>query len=195
MDVITVTSGVGMGAKAKAGPFASGLCLIGDLAGLRGGELFASAHAKAYSLWSPIPLNFIETGSIGGVEKWNATVPDSRHKDYDAGTRWPLLVSDFYFAEGDACHHDNENAWSRPYPYQIELGVGLGLSAQIGVNPAECLDLALGFIGIDLFGDDQRQLELQKGANQATGGQLHGSRVHAKKLVGPLASSGLGVKY
>jgi hypothetical protein len=157
VDIVTLTAGTGLGAKAKAGPFATGLMFNGDVIGLRGGESFATLDYEALDIWFPVPL-LGELGWICGLEEWDARDPDPRHKSFGHTSCCPLVISDLF--------GDKKSSWATPYPYQFELGIGLGLSLHAGINPAELADFIVGWFALDLFNDDLVRTKSKNRSNQ-----------------------------
>jgi hypothetical protein len=138
-DICTATVGVGAGAKARVGPIGTGLHWVRDYAGLRGGD-FGDLKPKANDTVDGGLLVF-------GVE----TSPETdamrlRNKEY---MTWQWLW--FHTpAMMDDTHHPGVSFYT-----QIEVAAGAGGSVRLGLNPGELLDFLFGWLGADLYGDDQ----------------------------------------
>ncbi len=143
-DIFTVTGGLGLGAKARVGPVATGLMLQEDMVGLRGGT-FSRASNKDLDA----ALVFM------GLEVF--TLIDWRGKDFGTDTLF------FVYIPRNDCEyikHFYHTKW--PYYTQIEAVVALGPSVRLGFNPGELLDFILGFTTLDIAGDDKAAQERAK---------------------------------
>ena len=146
-DVMSVAVGAGMGAKARVGPFQSGLLIQSDLAGLRGGTFFCDENFDSVGeILFPIPLIPVISWSSGGApfmsgsESFCPQKTFPRQKAFSSTSVFLISISD-----GRPCP---------PYYTQIEAVVALGPSVRVGFNPGELLDLLLGWFSIDIYGDD-----------------------------------------
>ncbi len=138
-DIFTATIGVGAGAAAKIGPLNVGLLANQDKVGLRGGALFDSSSitAEQYDILA------------AGITKFSTMQPAVGHGK---------CVDDFkLFGIGIPTNNCKETA----NLFQIEAVAGLGPSVRLGFNPSEALDFALGWFGLDIFGDDVNNKKLQ----------------------------------
>ena len=138
-DIGTATVGVGAGAKARVGPLGTGLHWVRDHAGLRGGD---------FGTFEPQHNETRDAGVlVFGVE----TSPETdamrlRNKEY---VTWQWL---FFHTPAmmDDTHHPGASFYT-----QVEVVAGAGGSVRLGFNPGELLDFLFGWLGADLFGDDQ----------------------------------------
>lgn len=84
-------------------------------------------------------------------------------------SKWTRLFGEEAFSHGlnSVSAYRNKNALAKspapivaigataPYYSQIEVVAGLLFTVRAGVNPGELLDFALGWVGIDIYGDDE----------------------------------------
>lgn len=148
-DILTVTVGVGIGAKVRTGLIHAGLLVNHDLVGLRD-----SAFGRYY-LYMPSPggcsLEY-ETAIVpvpGPYREWvfaydffSAPQPFNGRRlkaDYEARSHVPFVTT-------EGARHQ--------YYTHIEGVVGIGPSVRLGVNAGELLDFILGLGRIDIFADD-----------------------------------------
>lgn len=137
-DIFTATVGVGAGADAKVGPLNVGLLANHDKAGIRGGTLFHDPEKSEQK----------ELLFVGETKFQTSQNAVGRNKCVN-NVRY--LVMDF----------QNNNCKETANLFQIEAVAGIGPSVRLGFNPAEALDFALGWFGIDIFGDDANSKKLQ----------------------------------
>ncbi len=141
-DVATLSCGYGLGARARVGPLGTGLFANRDLGGLRGGDA---------RLWGGNPNGSFLTDVdllLYRMEVFPAPgdAVERRGKDFMAIGLGPWTRT-FVLPFGR----------DRPPPTlytQIEVAVGCGPSVRLGLNPGEMVDFLLGFLGLDLVGDD-----------------------------------------
>ena len=166
LDVVTLTLGVGGGAKARVGPVQVAVIENSDMIGIRAGTAFADAldwHDNDERYVLPFPrrrykdkstawrgIKDADTEWIFGEEKFadgRHTVVARRGKEVDAFS--PVYCPVICLGRG-AQH------WT-----QIEVAGGIGLTVRLGLNPGELLDFLLGWGAVDLYGDD---IEMRKDA-------------------------------
>lgn len=157
-DIFTVTGGLGLGAKARVGPVATGLSLIADGIGVRGGV----GCGERDTFWPDIMLVCNGVESLAILEDMDCR----RGKSFFARTKWfwGFLHKGFreegcsFGAPPVGFYYDTK--W--PYYTQIEAVVALGPSVRLGFNPGELLDFILGFTTLDIAGDDKAAQERAK---------------------------------
>ncbi len=143
-DVFTGTLGGGIGAKTRIGPFRTGLIANMDVMGLRGGRLLVDR--------SEFPSLVDLEAVIMGMD-WAYYARDRRAKGYSTSLIAPYGVVPFI-------RLPDEPGTCASYYTQIEVVVACWLGFRLGFNPGELLDLALGFVGLDIYNDDlERQQE------------------------------------
>ena len=143
-DIVTLSVGVGVGAKAQVGPVAPGLIYNEDFLGLNSGRPFAR--------WSQTSQGYAADGSYLFWGMYSGYGPKERFKRYDTehilGIPLRESVLDGFMGKRVKLEYP------APYFTQFEAVVGLGLSVRAGVNPGELVDFVLGFAGIDIYSDD-----------------------------------------
>lgn len=166
-DIVTITTGAGVGGAGKVGPIQAGMLLQWGEIGLRGGEFTSGTLETAHVITTVIPFKTANTniaGIVFGVEAYTAQQTGmSRGKGFVAVSMFPFITTDLY----PSTYVDIEgkvNAVSPgPYPFyyysQIEIYIGAIWGVRVGVNPGEIIDFVLGWATIDLFNDD---LEMKK---------------------------------
>ncbi len=156
-DVITATVGDGVGAKARLGPFQTGLYSGNDMAGLRSGE--TGEH------WGRV-ANYDCYWLVTGREHFDGWIDDRgpvlRHKVVAAESFFPCIVipeaphpyrrEDFFDARTGGKLTDGSK--NHAYWTQFEIALGLSKTVRFGFNPGELLDALLGHLGVDLYDDD-----------------------------------------
>ena len=138
-DVCTATVGVGAGAKARVGFFGTGLHVVRDYAGLRGGDFGALKPKENHAGDGGVLLFGMETSP-------ESEATQLRGKDY--------MASQWFFFYTPAIMDDDHHPKAHFYT-QIEVAAGVGGSVRLGFNPGELLDFLFGWLGADLYGDDQ----------------------------------------
>jgi len=139
-DILTLTFGTGDGVQARVGPLTTGLMFNEGNTGLQHGTFTSWKTNKRQSMM----LAFM------GMEMWQPQVdPDE-----------PQIAEQ----RNKACRELIQYAWtaetkpdtSVPTPYwtNVEAQVGVIFSIQAGFNIGELADFALGWFGIDFYGDD-----------------------------------------
>ena len=157
-EVLTLTVGEGVGAKARLGPAQLGLYRGADKAGLRAGSLGSSSwdsHDNYDYVWAFYGREFFEG--------WQNTRPPLSPKKTTAATqRFPFIVSPYapypnrwHDIQGD--ERLASGAQNAAYRTQCEIALGLGFTVRLGANPGEFVDAVLGHFGADIYGDDLRR--------------------------------------
>ena len=156
-DIFTCTIGEGVGGiKTRLGPLGIGLLDNREIMGLRSGEFITPYdNPKAQDQLYLLLLGGEESGI--GIE---------RNKFYRAfyilGIPYP--VTPFPFAAA--------NRYPACYFTQFDLTVGLGRSLTLGINPGELIDFLLGWVGIDIYGDDLSRNKDRESNQAATARKL-----------------------
>lgn len=142
-DVFTATVGLGYGATARIGPFHTGLGANFDFYGMEAGEV--GELSEFYSIikgggWIAEDHSFLLQGDSG------------------------ICLGPRCEARGKAIAYRSSNwsFWNPPPPEspnparwtQMEVAAGLVGGIRLGFNPGEVLDFIVGFLGLDLYGDD-----------------------------------------
>lgn len=143
-DIVTLTAGLGGGAKARVGPFQAGLVYHNDGVGLRNGVAFT-----AEPTWKLDPDS--EGGGevmvlyFGGEGSNHGDVVERRGKEF---TTISMFVPTGWW--------ETQSLSEVPSHYlgQIEVTAGAGLGVRLGFNPFELVDFLLGWTGVDVMGDD-----------------------------------------
>ncbi|MBI3395976.1 MAG: hypothetical protein HY042_09085 [Spirochaetia bacterium] len=150
------------GLAVRAGPIKAGLSYKspdGYAVGLRGGR--AGSHQTE-------ELTLLLFGSDSFKRKVDApekdqgpgksqnakdqtSLPDPRQKEFDARSPFGTKKS----MQKTKSVLKGKTEFAPPYYYtQIEITVGIYFGIKLGINPGELLDFILGFVGIDIMGDD-----------------------------------------
>ena len=140
-DVFTFTLGTGAGAKARVGPIQAAAFENSDLIGLRAGQFLVNGNGLAFNDETYAPLPMWDSGWFCGNESFNhgvGSVSTQRSKEVIAGSPFPLFV----------------RGRGAPFYSQIEVAGGLGFTVRLGVNAGEFLDFILGWLKVDIYGDD-----------------------------------------
>jgi hypothetical protein len=155
-DVVTVTVGAGLGAKARIGPLHAGILASFDAMGIRGG------HIGGYDTFRTIGWDT----TLSCVDAFYCdTTTKQRNKDYTAETYLSAESGKSKFMPDPhggvpficvpKCNAGVKPPQSCPYYYtQIEAVLAVGPSVRVGFNPGELLDFFLGWFGIDIMNDD-----------------------------------------
>jgi hypothetical protein len=161
-DIVTISVGSGIGAKARIGPVGTGVLLDSPEYGVRGGDWLTKSNFG--NPGKPIPVNSDLQLLILGQETFLGSCKvQERGKAFTVnmicGLNIPRLTDLHNLAKAaDREVHQVAPLDLRyfPWPYltQIEAVIGLGASLRIGFNPGELLDFILGWAGLDLFRDD-----------------------------------------
>lgn len=156
-DIFTATLGAGLGGSVRAGPVCAGLVAQTDVAGLRGGRLFAGFPPEGdfyqvYATLIPLPWRPPDTPRQFGFESC-ATRPfvlDDCRSVYHTASTVPCIIMPT--VGDDNMPVDARTRWK--HLTQVEALLGLGPSLRLGFNPGELLDFILGWTTIDIFNDD-----------------------------------------
>lgn len=156
-DVFTGTVGEGYGFKLRVGPLQTGLYTGRDDKGLRAGITGDSGgHIANYDYYW---LFYGEEHFDGWMD---ASEPNARRKVVAANAYFPFFVSPEAanpYAKsvvyGDQVYNKLTDG-SKNYAYwtQIDFAIGLGDGLRFGFNPGELVDALVGYVGLDLYGDD-----------------------------------------
>jgi len=152
-DIFTATVGLGLGAKARAGPLQTGLLVSVDAAGLRCGQ-WGTLDSGDWDpgFYFPIEANLIVMGidsSVGGE------LPMARKKIYWAEQMFFFSYPAAWRSRGESRFVDYPPPFiARSYFTDIQVVVGAGPSVRLGFNPGELLDFILGWTGVDIYDDD-----------------------------------------
>ncbi len=139
-DIFTCTVGAGVGAKVRLGPLQAGLLAHTDMFGVRNGTVRQSVAISGEKWFSSEAC-----WGAWGYDLSNFTdVTTARSKSYHARSYVPFI----FLPEAD----DNPPPFS--YYTQIEAVLALGPGLRLGMNPGELLDFLLGWVTVDLYGDD-----------------------------------------
>lgn len=162
-DIVTLSLGVGGGAKARVGPLHAGLFFAADLYGVRNGCVLTGGQMCP--------------GGPGGLEVDSLLIPMSRD---ELPGLFPVIFGMEAFpdrglpsGEGDGfgaavsmlpfisipCPIDKgipvHSATAAKYLTQIEVAGGLCGTVRLGFNAGELLDFVLGWTTVDIFRDDR----------------------------------------
>ena len=141
LDILSLSAEYGWGTKARFGPIGSGFIYSDSSYGLRGGEILGLSHEEAAD---------IEAGIIG-VEQFDIQCFYPNHIPNRDKTYSSMNIAGINFP------------WTfrtppPPHPYyfysQLDVAVCVFGGARFGFNIGELLDFALGWVGIDIYGDD-----------------------------------------
>jgi len=166
-DVVTATTGPGLGAKLRVGPgHLTPLLLYTDTAGLRGGEVF---HIPGLGLDRPHPPQ--DVGALWWASSiWvlpEAPRLEERGKAHLAtplklppqGELYDLYSDTPPFVTMPRLQWRAEKLRVARYPVayhsELELVLALGWGLRLGLNPGEALDFLLGWCWLDLYDDDR----------------------------------------
>lgn len=150
-DIVTVTVGIGAGAKARVGPLAPGLLVCHDLAGLRGGRCFlGNDNPFETDVAAPFPVSSPADGLSFGSDVFcleSFSQPTERPKESPLAKRnKDIQISSPVPWIGVGKHMSDYT--------QLEAVVAIGASLRVGFNPGELLDFLLGWTTLDIFNDD-----------------------------------------
>jgi len=138
-DVMTLTVGIGVGAKISVGPVYMNMIGVKhrDLAGLRYGDFIASPGESQDG----------EIGSLFGFgQSWHTRteLQQSRDKAPEYSfTEIPFVMSRVRGAGAD--------------PMALDIVIGLVPSMRFGINPLEFVDFIFGWATLDFVGDDAQR--------------------------------------
>ena len=161
-DVVTVSMGTGLGAKARVGLLSAGAFVNNDFVGLRAGQGFCTSPSfSSFSLFSRSarPSNVWEVSLFPWwFEGYEVCVVNNEPYDGRKSVGvWGVLIG-FPVGEGDGLADD------AGHYTQLEVAAGIGGTLRLGFNPGELLDFLLGWTTLDIFGDD---LEARKEREKA----------------------------
>jgi hypothetical protein len=146
-DIVSVSLGIGLGAKARVGPIHAGLLAQKDCVGLRGGQIGATGNNGDFESPLPLPVGYPPPfSSIEFYRSRGKLKADVRSKSYAAHGQLPFVTHALMTETNPVTIH--------PYFADIVGVVAAGLSVRVGFNPGELLDFLLGWLTVDIFGDD-----------------------------------------
>ena len=154
-DIFTLTTGVGVGAKARLGPITvSPLLIHNESSGLRGGEVFYDIKGAPMLVDHGIlDVGFLffsaETFGSRQQQRWDTVTVnrlEERGKAY--------LGQEIYIPFIEIPKQIEQTKYPSYFYTQAEVTVALGLSLRLGFNPGELVDWILGWGTIDIFDDD-----------------------------------------
>lgn len=133
--------GYGIGAKVEVSDARLGFLYEVDCIGLRGGELLYDPPRWKSGRFSHEEFYLVagESHFVGGE------LAKARGKNFNRDLQ--LFLGSGWFGKHGA----------PPGPQtltQLEAIVGLGPAVRVGFNPGELADFLLGWLGVDLYGDD-----------------------------------------
>ena len=141
-DVFTATVGIGYGATARIGPVHTGLGINMDLYGLEAGEVGELTDSTQIKYDGPVAVDYcVVFQGDSGI-----------HLGPNCSARGKQVAFGSYgvpFWNPPPPESPNPARWT-----QIEVAAGLVGGVRLGFNPGELLDFVLGFLGLDLYGDD-----------------------------------------
>jgi len=145
LDIFSASVEYGIGAKARFGPIGTGLIYSASSYGLRGGEIVRCTNEEE-------ALDF--EAVIIGMDGFNSGNP-LRNKSCGSmnilGFNYPVSFK----------------TPPPPHPYyfytQLDVAVCVIGGGRFGFNIGELADFALGWFGIDIYGDDVGIIETDKG--------------------------------
>ncbi|HBF33348.1 TPA: hypothetical protein DDW35_02165 [Candidatus Sumerlaeota bacterium] len=150
LDIVTLTVGVGAGAKAQVGPLNNGLSLIVDRMGLRSGTFGITKPSQGCWDTSGSDLLLLSMDSCywPGDRRTDA-------KNYSSGSIFcfPFPPMRNFYANRDAL--DRSFCSNLPYYTRLEVCGGFIGTLRVGINPGELLDFLLGWTTLDIYQDDE----------------------------------------
>jgi hypothetical protein len=165
-DVVTATTGPGLGAKVRLGPaHLTPLLVYTDTTGLRGGECFYLPGLGLDEVHPPQDVGALWWASsiwvlpnhreLAERAKAHLATPLSLPPDaelFDLMTDTPPFVSMPRLEwKGEKLALDR---YPVAYHSDLELTLALGWGVRLGLNPGEALDFVLGWCLVDLYRDD-----------------------------------------
>ena len=136
LDVLSLTAGIGVGAKVSVGPaYLNTFCIYHrDIVGLRYGDFISQAGESQDS----------EIGSWFGLgQSWHTRTKLQRSRDKAPEylfTEIPFVMSRVRGAQSD--------------PLALDIVLGFGPSVRFGINPLEITDFIFGWTTLDIVKDD-----------------------------------------
>jgi hypothetical protein len=150
-DVMTLSVGLGLGARARVGPLQVPLLVQSDYAGLRCGEWFASPMRDDFWTYVSHAGHVIDQPLPVYVSDYDVLY--SGYEIFDPGGDAALRHKcENTLGMGLATVTSDRKNWA--YYTNVEGVVGAIVSLRVGFNPGELVDWLVGFTGIDLMGDD-----------------------------------------
>lgn len=140
-DIFTLQSGRGGGAKVRVGPVNVGM--FADLVEVEEAPLTAMPSGDGVAHVELTTTLFSQERCRMGVQD----DPLDRNKSFQARGIAGVTVA-------STCDGRRVARSLVPYYTQVEIALGAVRTIRVGVNPGELLDFLLGFMFVDLFGDD-----------------------------------------
>ncbi len=141
LDIFSLSAECGLGAKARFGPIGSGLIYSDSSYGLRGGEILGLSQEETAD---------IEAGVIG-IEQFDIQCYDPNHIPNRVKTYSSMNILGVNFPV-------SSKTPPPPHPYyfysQLDVAICIFGGVRFGFNVGELLDFTLGWVGIDIYGDD-----------------------------------------
>lgn len=149
LDAFTLSLGSGCGGKVRVGPLQIGLLQNKDVAGFRSGE-FLSPHLAKYSHTRDVCTLVYPYSDHSEIIYGDECLDlSTRGKGFTANCALP------FFSTVGQPPPSIQILW---YYTQVEAVLGAGGTVRAGVNLGEIIDFVLGFVGVDIFADDETTL-------------------------------------
>lgn len=141
-DPFRVVALEGYGFTAKAGAFESGVASWTSLGGFSQGRVRSAGSEEVDPFYVPL---------LSGVR--GSELEDAEHR---ARGKWKGGVTTLAFPSCNPFQPASVADNTPPLEAYLDLraGVALGAGVEVGFHPGEFVDFMLGFVGIDIFGDD-----------------------------------------
>jgi len=159
-DIFTATVGVGAGGVARVGPFSTGMFANTDLCGLRSG---------VFCIISPLGPDSFQVNALGWGFDVHSGYPfhgcvEARSKQIGHNSYGiPIGISPYWKEHKE--HSEIKKNFSALT--QIEVAGGVLGTLRLGFNPGELLDFVLGWLTIDIYGDDLAVVKKKREEEQA----------------------------
>ena len=183
LDVLTFSIPAGFGAKARVGPFHTGLnATFGDM-GFRSGALEYDTricHGTGQEFFCIGNESFSPSEVYWGNER------RCQMKRYDTGNSYFPFFTPFLdvYDSNTAKHRDRNysfiNMISHPYATQVETQASLLWGIRIGLNIGELFDFILGWSTIDIYNDDYWQINREETLNKNVSANLDTADAESK---------------
>lgn len=164
-DIFTVTGGLGLGAKVRVGPVATGLLFQSDTVGLRGGGTVQTDYdnfdivllCSGLENFSQKPLDLDKVNLDSETKCW-------RGKEYRSDMGFFFHVPREKYVDTCSTPGFREFFYHTKWPYytQIDVVAAAIPSVRFGFNPGELLDFLLGFTTLDIADDDTAAQQREK---------------------------------
>ncbi len=147
-DIVSLTAGVGLGAKARTGPIHIGLLWYQGTLGYSYG--WVDWGNEMDFDWTAGTFEFSDLGSDRGKE-YGASGGIPTFLSDSRATAFPFLSAIDNSIVYKESHRD---PLFDPFYSQIEICGGMVGCMRLGVNPGELADFVIGWFGVDFFDDD-----------------------------------------